>query len=259
MDKYRFGNYLTALRTERGLSQSELGEIVGVSNKAISKWENGEALPRLERLKALADYFSITVEELINGGQASDEALKAEPDLTPRFGLYDEEERAEKEALSDAYFKKELRRAVWARRWTIITLLADHASTWLLLFPLCWLEYQEYRVSLPATMAGDVHPLGASIALCVLETLLILVGNYLIWRGYNWARWVRIVLNGFALCDGVLVLAETIGAPISSGFAVFYLVYSIINMLHILFDTYLFAFYRPVKDFLAEQREYYRS
>ena len=43
----RFGNDICALRTGLGLSQFQLGTLVGVSDKAVSKWENGDAKPRI--------------------------------------------------------------------------------------------------------------------------------------------------------------------------------------------------------------------
>ena len=67
MANYKFGNFLCELRTEKGLTQSELGEMLGVSDAAISKWENGEAMPRLAKLQQLADVFDVSVNELATG------------------------------------------------------------------------------------------------------------------------------------------------------------------------------------------------
>lgn len=67
MNDYTFGNFLYELRTEKGLSQSELGEIMGVSNKTVSKWEMGVSKPRPAMLLALANFFGVAVEELLNG------------------------------------------------------------------------------------------------------------------------------------------------------------------------------------------------
>lgn len=67
MNDYKFGNFIFELRTEKGLSQSELGKILGVSNKAVSKWETGEAKPRSGKLALLAETLGVTVEELLCG------------------------------------------------------------------------------------------------------------------------------------------------------------------------------------------------
>ena len=66
MDKYKFGNKLTEYRTEKGLTQSELGEILGVSNKAVSKWENGSAMPRLDMMSKITDYFGVSMDEFLD-------------------------------------------------------------------------------------------------------------------------------------------------------------------------------------------------
>lgn len=64
MNDYNFGNFLCSLRTEKGLSQSQLGELLGVTNKAVSKWENGATKPNTNLLPKIAEIFDITVEEL---------------------------------------------------------------------------------------------------------------------------------------------------------------------------------------------------
>jgi len=66
LDKYTFGNKLYKLRTESNLTQKELANILGVSDKAVSKWETGEAMPRVKTLKNIADCFSVTYEDLLS-------------------------------------------------------------------------------------------------------------------------------------------------------------------------------------------------
>lgn len=57
------------LRRRSGLSQEQLAEKIGVSRQTISKWEGGLAKPELEKLKALSEFFQITIDEL-TGNQA---------------------------------------------------------------------------------------------------------------------------------------------------------------------------------------------
>ncbi len=64
MYDYTFGNFLYSLRNEKGLSQAQLGELLGVTNKAVSKWENGSAKPNTILIPRIAEIFGITVEEL---------------------------------------------------------------------------------------------------------------------------------------------------------------------------------------------------
>lgn len=66
MDKYKFGNKLCSLREEKGLSQKELATILDVSDKAISKWENGQSIPRMETLEKISELFNISLDALLN-------------------------------------------------------------------------------------------------------------------------------------------------------------------------------------------------
>lgn len=53
-------------RKKCGISQEALGNMVGVSRQAVSKWETGDALPEVTKLKALADVFGVTVDYLLS-------------------------------------------------------------------------------------------------------------------------------------------------------------------------------------------------
>ncbi len=83
MRDYQFGEFIYKLRSEHGLSQSKLGALVDVSNKAVSKWENGVSKPSMDTLKALAVIFHVSVEELLAGRRfsesGSDEPITAAP------------------------------------------------------------------------------------------------------------------------------------------------------------------------------------
>lgn len=65
-NKNMLGDTIYKLRKEKGLSQSELGKLVGVSNKAVSKWETYEANPDISLLPLLAEVFGITTDELLS-------------------------------------------------------------------------------------------------------------------------------------------------------------------------------------------------
>lgn len=58
-------NNISALRAEEGLTQLKLAEALNYSDKAVSKWERGEALPDVTVLKSIADYFGVTVDYLL--------------------------------------------------------------------------------------------------------------------------------------------------------------------------------------------------
>ena len=78
MNDYTFGNFLYELRTEKGLSQNDLGKIMGVSNKAVSKWEMGVSKPSHSMLVTLASFFGVTVDELLAGKRNEQKAQERE-------------------------------------------------------------------------------------------------------------------------------------------------------------------------------------
>ena len=66
MNDYRFGNYLTKLRRRSGMTQQLLAYKLGITDKAVSKWENGRARPSLPQLRKLAELYSIPLETLLS-------------------------------------------------------------------------------------------------------------------------------------------------------------------------------------------------
>ena len=64
-----FNEKLQELRKQKGLTQEELAEKLYVSRTAISKWESGRGYPNIESLKAIAKFFSVTVDELLSSGE----------------------------------------------------------------------------------------------------------------------------------------------------------------------------------------------
>lgn len=66
MNDYKFGEYILNLRRENGLSQHELGDKLGISNKAISKWENGKSKPQVDMLRKLSCILGASFEEMLD-------------------------------------------------------------------------------------------------------------------------------------------------------------------------------------------------
>jgi transcriptional regulator with XRE-family HTH domain len=65
MNDFEFGNYLSKVRREAGMSQSELAGFLNVTNKAVSKWETGQSIPDVALLIPLAELLGVTVTELL--------------------------------------------------------------------------------------------------------------------------------------------------------------------------------------------------
>ena len=80
-----FNNKLQELRKKQGITQEELASEIYVSRTAISKWESGRGYPNIESLKALAKYFSVTVDELISSDEALSIAHEDHKSLLKRF------------------------------------------------------------------------------------------------------------------------------------------------------------------------------
>ena len=69
-----FGNNLYTLRKSKGMTQQDIADKLGVTNKAVSKWETGEAFPETAQLVPLADMFGVTVDDLLRGRAAASES-----------------------------------------------------------------------------------------------------------------------------------------------------------------------------------------
>lgn len=69
MNIEKTGKQIADLRKAKGLTQSELGERIGVSFQAVSKWERGEALPDITLLPDLARILETTVDFILSGGE----------------------------------------------------------------------------------------------------------------------------------------------------------------------------------------------
>ena len=63
----RLGERIEALRREKDMSQSALGEALGITAQAVSKWERGQSFPDLSRLDDLAQILEVSVAYLLTG------------------------------------------------------------------------------------------------------------------------------------------------------------------------------------------------
>ena len=77
MDNYITGATIKALREKKGYTQTELAEILGVSSKAVSKWETAKGLPDITLIESLANALSVSVIELMSGNTVTNKNLSA--------------------------------------------------------------------------------------------------------------------------------------------------------------------------------------
>ena len=65
MKKQTFGAMIAALRKEQGMTQLELAEKMGVTDKAVSKWERDLSFPDINSIPKLAEIFNVSIDELM--------------------------------------------------------------------------------------------------------------------------------------------------------------------------------------------------
>ena len=80
MDQIKTGKFIATLRKEKELTQEQLGEKLGVTNKTISRWENGNYMPDIEMLSLLSKEFDVSINELISGERFLEEDFKKAAD-----------------------------------------------------------------------------------------------------------------------------------------------------------------------------------
>lgn len=76
MDQIKTGKFIAALRKGKGLTQMQLADILGISDKTVSKWERGAGLPEVSLMIPLCNVFEINVNELLTGEKLTDAEYK---------------------------------------------------------------------------------------------------------------------------------------------------------------------------------------
>ncbi|MBQ8783489.1 MAG: helix-turn-helix transcriptional regulator [Clostridia bacterium] len=71
MEKKTIGTFLSALRKANGMTQQEVADKLNVSNKTVSKWERDEGCPEIMMLPAIAELYSVTVDEILRGEKSA--------------------------------------------------------------------------------------------------------------------------------------------------------------------------------------------
>lgn len=82
-----FSENLITLRKLNHISQEELAEKVGISRQTMSKYETGESIPDIEKSKAIADVFGVSLDDLVNYNPVENKGLMIPPKGKHMFGL----------------------------------------------------------------------------------------------------------------------------------------------------------------------------
>ena len=93
MDQIKIGSFLKSLRSERGLTQEQLAEMVNVSRRSVSRWETGSNLPDLDVLMELADYYNVELRELLDGERKSEQMDQVLKETALKVAEYSNEEK----------------------------------------------------------------------------------------------------------------------------------------------------------------------
>lgn len=81
MNQQKVGQFLKMLRSQKSVTQAELAETLGVSNRSISRWENGTTMPDFDLIIELAKYYEVEVEEILDGERKENMDSKTEKTL----------------------------------------------------------------------------------------------------------------------------------------------------------------------------------
>lgn len=95
MNQYDIGKFISELRRAQGLTQEQLAEKMGVTNKSISRWETGQTLPDISLLIQLSEILNITLPELLKGSKLSKEELSKQKELIEDILKYDNDRKYE--------------------------------------------------------------------------------------------------------------------------------------------------------------------
>ena len=80
MNQAAIGSYIARKRKEQNLTQEQLVQQLGVSNKTISKWENGKCMPHYGIIQALCEALHVTLPELLDGRDAAEDTVQVYDD-----------------------------------------------------------------------------------------------------------------------------------------------------------------------------------
>ena len=117
MNQIKVGKFIAKLRKDHNMTQEQLGETLGVTNKTISRWENGNYMPSIEMLQILSQTFKVSMNELIFGEYILDENFRRQADMN----LVD--------VVKENTFSFEEQRNFWISKWH-----REHISLFVVLF-----------------------------------------------------------------------------------------------------------------------------
>lgn len=151
MDQQKVGSFLKELRKEKDITQEQLAEQLNVSGRTVSRWETGSNMPDISVLVELADFYDVSIPEIIDGERKSEKMNKEVKETAIKLSEY-------AESINQSIKKK----LFWL---TIVALIGMVA----------FLVLEELGLSTP----GSVYERIASIGLGLDLGMLIVMAMYL--------------------------------------------------------------------------------
>lgn len=159
------GERLLKLRKQKGLSQEEIANIIGVSRQTISKWETGESNPDFDKIVPLCDLYNISTDELIRGESKSNfENDNKKTETNDRFDVKDEEVKKEEQVICYQPIKK-------------FEPLVVSVSIFLYFISVVWIIMIESLDVISDEMMISIFLVIAAIPTCILTYYYISVAN----------------------------------------------------------------------------------
>lgn len=93
MNQQKVGQFLKQLRSEKAITQAELAERLGVSNRSVSRWENGTTMPDFDLLMELAEFYEVEVGEILSGERRTNEDAEKSEELMLHIAEYNNIEK----------------------------------------------------------------------------------------------------------------------------------------------------------------------
>lgn len=93
MDQKKIGSFLRELRKEQRITQEDLAEKLNVSSRTISRWETGSNMPDISLLIEIADFFDVSIPEIINGERKSEKMDEEVKEVAEKLSDYADAEK----------------------------------------------------------------------------------------------------------------------------------------------------------------------
>ena len=93
MDQIKIGNFIKALRREKGLTQEQFAERFGVARRTVSRWETGSNMPDLDILMEMSDFYAVDLRELLDGERKGEKMNKELEETVMKVADYSNDEK----------------------------------------------------------------------------------------------------------------------------------------------------------------------